>query len=79
MTGDAQRIAELEAEIERLQAANEELRRVNTRLAADPAAKLDSAAASALARRQRSGPSPARRLRGGVKARLRALALRVLR
>ena len=78
MTGDGERIAELEAEVERLQAANDELRRVNARLSADPAAKLDSAAASALAGR-RSGPSAGRRLRGGVKARLRSLALRVLR
>jgi predicted RNase H-like nuclease (RuvC/YqgF family) len=73
-----ERIAELESELERLETANRELRRANVRLAEARVAKLDSAAASAL-QRERPGPGVARRLRGGLRARIRALALRILR
>jgi DNA repair exonuclease SbcCD ATPase subunit len=73
-----ERIAELESELERLETANRELRRANVRLAEARVAKLDSAAASAL-QRERRGPGVARRLRGGLRARMRALALRILR
>ena len=72
------RIEELERERERLEAANRELRRTNARLASDRVIKLDSAAASAL-QRERPGPGVASRLRGGLRARMRALALRILR
>lgn len=73
-----QRSAELEREIARLEAANAELRRVNARLAGNRAAKLDSAAASALSQ-QHAGPGVGQRLRSGAKSRLRALALRIMR
>ena len=79
MTGEAERIAELERELEHLQAANTELRRVNARLAGNRAAKLDSAAATALLREQPGGPGAGPRLRGRVKSWLRSLALRILR
>jgi hypothetical protein len=79
MSADADRIADLEAEVARLEAANDELRRVNARLAAAPGAKLDAAAASALARRQRAAVGPVRRLRTRTRAGLRSLALRILR
>jgi hypothetical protein len=73
------RLAELEREIERLEAANAELRRVNARLAGNRAAKLDSAAASALLRERPPGPGPGARLRGRARIWLRSLALRILR
>jgi hypothetical protein len=73
------RVAELETELERLEAANAELRRTNARLGAQRLAKLDSAAASALLREAPARPPLATRLRGGARERLRALALRILR
>lgn len=72
------RIEELEREVERLEAANRELRRSNARLASDRTIKLDSAAASELQRR-RPPRRVAERVRGGLRDRLRALALRILR
>jgi predicted RNase H-like nuclease (RuvC/YqgF family) len=74
-----ERIAELESELERLEKANRELRRANVRLAEARVAKLDSAAASALQRERPGGPGFGRRLRGGIRARPRAVALRILR
>lgn len=80
MTGESERrVAELEQEVERLEAANAELRRVNTRLAGNRAGKLDSAAAGALLREQAARPSSGGRLRARAKASLRSLALRILR
>ena len=73
------RIEELERELERLETANRELRRANARLASGRVAKLDSAAASALQRGRASGRGVVERVRGGVRTRLRALALRILR
>ena len=73
------RIEELERELERLEAANRELRRTNARLASDRTIKLDSAAASALQRERPARPPMAKRLRGSARDRLRALALRILR
>jgi phage-related tail protein len=72
------RIEELERELERLETANRELRRTNARLGAERLGKLDSAAASAL-QRERPGRGALGRLRSGARARLRALALRILR
>lgn len=79
VSADADRDAELEAEVERLEAANDELRRINARLAAAPSAKLDAAAATALAGRHRAATGPARRLRARVRSGLRSIALRILR
>jgi hypothetical protein len=79
MSAETDRIAELEAEVARLEAANDELRRVNARLAAAPGAKIDAAAASALASRERAAVGPVRRLRTRARAGLRAVALRILR
>lgn len=73
------RIEELERELERLETANRELRRTNARLASGRVAKLDSAAASALQRGRAPGRGVVERIRGGVRTRLRALALRILR
>jgi hypothetical protein len=72
------RVAELEREVERLEAANRELRRANVRLAEGRVTKIDSAAVTAL-QRERPGPGVATRLRGGLRARMRGLALRILR
>lgn len=73
------RVAELETELQRLEAANAELRRTNARLGSGRLAKLDSAAASAL-QRERSARAPVGdRVRRGLRARMRALALRILR
>jgi predicted RNase H-like nuclease (RuvC/YqgF family) len=73
------RIEELERQVERLEAANSELRRTNARLAGGRVAKLDSAAASSLQRRHPARAPVTERLRGGLRARMRALALRILR
>jgi ElaB/YqjD/DUF883 family membrane-anchored ribosome-binding protein len=73
------RIEELEREVERLEAANRELRRTNARLASGRVAKLDSAAASALQRERSRAPGVAKRVRRGLRERLRALAMRILR
>jgi hypothetical protein len=73
------RIAELERELERLDAANRELRRTNARLASERLVRLDSAAATELKRSRPPAARVAKRLRGGLRARMRALALRVLR
>jgi predicted RNase H-like nuclease (RuvC/YqgF family) len=83
MTGEdarrRDRIEELEREVERLEAANRELRRTNARLASGRVAKLDSAAASALQRERPGNAGFGRRLRGRLRTRMRALALRILR
>jgi ElaB/YqjD/DUF883 family membrane-anchored ribosome-binding protein len=73
------RIEELERELERLETANRELRRTNARLASGRVAKLDSAAASALQRGRPGAAGLGRRVRGRLRARMRALALRLLR
>ena len=74
-----ERIAELERELEHLDAANRELRRTNARLASERLVRLDSAAATELRRSRPPAAGVAKRLRGGLRARMRALALRVLR
>ncbi len=74
-----ERIAELEHELEHLDAANRELGRTNARLASERLMRLDSAAATELQRSRPPAVGVAKRLRGGLRARLRALALRVLR
>jgi hypothetical protein len=74
-----ERIAELESEVERLEMANRELRRANVRLAEARVSKLDSAAASALQRERPERLGLVTRLRSGVRTRMRALALRILR
>jgi cell division septum initiation protein DivIVA len=73
------RIEELERELQRLDVANRELRRTNARLASGRLVKLDSAAASAQQRGHAARRQVGKRLRGAIRARLRALALRVLR
>jgi hypothetical protein len=75
----SEEVERLRREVAALERANAELRRTNVRLARERVEALDSAAAGALQRRGPARPSPARRARAGVKSRLRALALRILR